>query len=151
MTNRILAVACILAGATGCRQQTADTRTRAELDSALIHYDSLVRRMAVDSIAATYTPDGEMLGTNAGTVTGPDSIRKFLGQFSQFRVDTQEMRVAAVELFDAEAVQWGTWKQATTVPAQGMVHVQGRFVAHWVRGTDGRWRLRRLLTQPTPP
>lgn len=58
----------------GCRARISDTQARAEVDSALVHYDSL-----------------------------------------------------------------------------GMLHVQGRFVAHWVRGRNGAWRLRRLLTQPTPP
>jgi ketosteroid isomerase-like protein len=126
-------------------------QARRELDSALVHYDSLIRWTQGDSIAAMYTPDGQMLGTNVATVQGPDSIAHLLARYAAFHVDSEDMRPEATTIADTEAIQWGTWRQAVTPPGRDMVHVQGRFVAHWIRGCDGRWRLRRLLTQPTPP
>ena len=134
----------------GCRPSVPDSVARREIDAAMVRYDSLIRRTAADSIAAMYTPDGEMLGTNMATVKGSDTIARFLAQFAGVRVDTQQMRSEAVSIADTEATQWGTWRQAATPPGQAMVHVQGRFVAQWIRGCDGNWRLRRLLTQPTP-
>ena len=134
-----------------CRRAVPDSTARRELDAALVRYDSLIRRTAGDSIAAMYTPDGEMLGTNMATVKGSDTIARFLAQFVGVRVDTQQMHAEALTIADTEATQWGTWRQAATPPGQAMVHVQGRFVAQWIRGCDGNWRLRRLLTQPTPP
>ena len=154
---RTLVPALFVALAPGLRAQTTcgpavpDAAARAEVESALVRYDSLVRRTVGDSIAAMYTEDGEMLGTNMAAVRGPAAIGAFLAQYRGFHVDTQAMRSEAITMAGSEATQWGTWRQAVTPPGQPMVHVQGRFVAHWIRGCDGRWRLRRLLTQPTPP
>lgn len=134
-----------------CRQAPPDRVARLQVDSALVHYDSLIRRTLGDSIAAMYTADGEMLGDNMAPVHGPAAIARLLSQFSGFRVDTEQMRSEALAIADTEATQWGTWRQAATPPGQPMVHVQGRFVAQWIRGCDGNWRLRRLLTQSTPP
>lgn len=146
----LLLPAPVLHAQSACRPAPPDPVARLQVDSALVRYDSLVRRTAGDSIAAMYTPEGEMLGTNMATVSGPAAIGRFLSQFSGFHVDTQQMRAEALTIADTEATQWGTWRQAVTPPGQGMVHVQGRFVAQWIRGCDGNWRLRRLLTQPTP-
>jgi len=124
---------------------------RAEVESALVHYDSLVRRVAGDSIAALYTPDGELLGTGQRTIRGRDSIRAFLASFSNVRVDSARMTSLAVSVLGDEAVQWGTYEQTATIAKRPPVHVTGRFVADWVREPAVGWRLRRMLAQPAPP
>jgi uncharacterized protein (TIGR02246 family) len=138
---------CALACQGNARQVAA---RRLEVESALARYADLVRHEANDSIAALYTPDGELLGTNMRTIRGRDSIRVFLSAFANVRVDSARLHSDAISVLGDEAVQWGTYAQTATVPGRGVVHVQGRFVAHWLRQPDGSWRLRRMLTQPTP-
>jgi ketosteroid isomerase-like protein len=138
---------CAIACQSSARQVAA---RRLEVESTLARYADLVGRVANDSIAALYTSDGELLGTNMRTIRGPDSIRVFLSSFANVRVDTARMRSDGISILGNEAVQWGTYAQTATVPGRGTVNVQGRFVAHWLRQPDGTWRLRRMLAQPAP-
>ena len=144
-------VACHSGGRAGVAPSAArEAELRQSVEAALVHYDTLVRRMANDSIADLYTSDGELLGTNQRTIAGQDAIRTFLSRFTNVRVDTADMHSEAITVSGNEAVQWGTYRQVARVEGQGTVHVQGRFVAHWQLDATGRWRLRRMLAQPTP-
>ena len=134
-----------------CAPPDDQAASRRQVEAALVHYNSLTRQMLGDSIAALYTPDGELLGTNAPTVRGPDSIRAFLARFAgKVTVDSARMWSDAITVAGSEAVQWGRYEQFATPVNQPQVHVQGRFVADWVRDSTGAWRLRRMLAQPAP-
>ena len=54
------------------------------------------------------------------------------------------------EVYGDQAFQWGTYAQRVVVPGQPAADYSGRFVAQWSRRGDGRWLIRRLLTQPSP-
>jgi ketosteroid isomerase-like protein len=140
-----------LAALSACRSSASeDEAARIAVETTFRRYVDFVGRMASDSIAALYTRDGELLGANMRTIRGPDSIRTFLSSFSNVHVDTARMQTDHISIAGDEAVQWGTYSQAATIAGQGMVHVEGRFVAHWLRQPDRSWRLRRMLAQPTP-
>ena len=111
------AVLATLIFAAGCGGRTGpDTAaTTAQLDAAMERYSGFVRAMAADSIAAMYAPDGEMLGAGMHAIRSPDSIRVFLGSFTNVRVDSESMVRQAISVGDTESVQWGTWAQVATV------------------------------------
>jgi ketosteroid isomerase-like protein len=121
-----------------------------QLDAAMNRYSGFVRAMAADSIAAMYAPDGEMLGAGMHPIRSPDSIRVFLGSFTNVRVDSETMVRDAITVGETESVQWGTWTQVATITGRPPVHVSGRFVTQWVRRPGEPWKIRRMLTQPAP-
>ena len=100
---------------------------------------------------ARYTPDGEILNPGMDAVRGPEAIRKFLGSFKEVKVEAAEMLPGAIEIGVNEATQWGTYTQRVRFPDGARpLAVAGRYVADWRRQPDGRWLLRRMLTQPDP-
>ncbi|HUK63870.1 MAG TPA: nuclear transport factor 2 family protein [Dongiaceae bacterium] len=139
----------LVAGCSGGAGPDASA-TIAQLDAATARYAGFVHAMAADSIAAMYTPDGEMLGTGMHAIQSPDSIRAFLAAFTNVKVDSQAMNREAITIGDTVSVVWGTYTQVATVTGHPPVHVAGRFVAQWVRRAGEPWKIRRMLTQPAP-
>jgi len=147
MTGALLAASVI-----GCSSHAGvdAVATTVALDAATARYSGFVLAMAGDSIAAMYTPDGEMLGTGMHAIQSPDSIRHFLGAFTNVKVDSETMVRDAITVGDTESIVWGRYAQTATVNGQPPVHVSGRFVTQWVRRPGESWRIRRMLTQPAP-
>jgi len=54
-----------------------------------------------------------------------------------------------VDVWKDDAVQWGSYAQSVALPGKPVVTYRGRFVAQWSRQSNGRWLIRRLLTQPS--
>src|SRR5262245_29228166 len=92
------AIALVLLGACG-------PDARHELDGYLARYNTFVRHMQGDSIAALYAAQGELV-TGGGVIRGPDSIRTFLAGFTNVTVDSSAMWADSVNLSDSGAVQW---------------------------------------------
>jgi uncharacterized protein (TIGR02246 family) len=126
----------------------ADDLARGELGRALRDYERWTRSLAGDSIAALFAPDGELLREDGSALRGPAAIAAFLSGFKGFQVDSAVMSLEAIQVIGDDAVQWGTFSQTVRVPGQGTVRPRGRFVWQWHRQPDGRWKLRRSLTQP---
>lgn len=145
-----LALALLLVA--GCTMPTprSEAERNRDLDAALNHYGRLVRTMASDSIAALYTPDGELGGVGQPTVSGPDSIRAFLHRFDQFQVLDATLVLDSSRLAGDTGIQHGRYAQRVRLPAGDTVEVSGRFTAEWVPGPSGEWRIRRMGTAPMP-
>ena len=45
---------------------------------------------------------------------------------------------------------FGSYAQRVRVGDQPATDLRGRFVVEWAKQADGRWLIRRLLTQPSP-
>ena len=145
------AVTILLALAASGLAAPPPTDARAEIESAIATYARLVKAQDVEKIAASYTPDGEILNPGMDAVRGPEAIRKFLGSFKEVKVEAAEMLPGAIEIGVNEATQWGTYTQRVRFPDRARpLAVAGRYVADWRRQPDGRWLLRRMLTQPDP-
>jgi len=110
---------------------------RAEVEAQLQRYAAAERAVDANAIAAFYAPDGELIHPGMEILTGPVAIREFLASFEGVKIDYA-------------AMQWGTYAQRVAVEGKPAADYHGRFVAQWVRRSDGGWALRRLLTQPAP-
>jgi uncharacterized protein (TIGR02246 family) len=109
-------------------------------------YDEFIRQVNGDSIAALYTPDGEMVGTKA---QGPAAIAAFLNGYKNVTVESNRHVTDALTVVDSLAVHWGRYRQKAMVSGKP-VDASGRFVIEWHRMPDGRWLIRRLMTLPDP-
>ena len=146
-----LALASVLAlSATGSGDTPRDELAARQLTDALHRYERWTRALAGDSIASLFAPDGELLREDGGTLRGPAAIATFLAGFSGVHVDSAVMTLDAMQVMGDDAVQWGTFAQTVRVEGQGTVRPRGRFVWQWHRDWEGRWRLRRALTQSFP-
>jgi ketosteroid isomerase-like protein len=141
-----LALAVCFGGSVPLLAQTGDER--ASVDSALAHYTRLVARMQHDSIAALYTPDGELAAPGRPPIVGPVAIRDFLGSFSQYHVLAYRTTSDSVVIRGDTAYQTGRWWQEVQVPAGDTVKVKGDLSVIWLRDSTGAWRARRMSATP---
>jgi Tol biopolymer transport system component/ketosteroid isomerase-like protein len=124
---------------------------RFEVEAALQEYARLTRAMDADRLAAAYETDGALINPGMDPVVGREAIRKFLGSFTGVRVVANSMSSSATERFGDAAFIWGDYAESVVIGDQPGKDFRGRFVAEWRRQPDGRWLLRRLLTQPSAP
>jgi uncharacterized protein (TIGR02246 family) len=123
---------------------------RHDVESALQEYSRLLKAADAAALAAFYTTDGELLDPGMDALKGPEAIRRFLASFGEVRIESASMTPDVTEVYGDQAFQWGTYAQRVVVPGKPAADYSGRFVAQWSHGTDGRWLIRRLLTQPSP-
>jgi ketosteroid isomerase-like protein len=124
------------------------SNSRSGVDSALRHFTVLVARMANDSIAAMYAPDGMLAGADRTPIVGPAAIQAFLDTFAGYHVLAYATVADTLRIRGDTAFQVGRWWQRVQVPAGDTVFVSGGFTAEWVRNTLGQWHLRRMGTMP---
>lgn len=145
MKNFILVLASILLVACADR--------KSEIESAMKQYDRNTFHMAGDSLADTYTPDGELGGKGMKTYIGRDSIRKFLKSFDPKSITLISNWTKAKSIIFKEdtAVVEGTYEQKAKL-AQGDTGVYtGTFTAKWMKGEQGKWLIRKMYTVSTKP
>jgi ketosteroid isomerase-like protein len=123
---------------------------RIEIESALAEYAGNLRAMDSARIAAAYEPDGELLDPGMAPHKGPAAIKAFLDSFQGVVIESASMTPESIEVWGAAAVVFGTYAQRVRVGDTPARDYSGRFVAEWARQSDGRWLIRRLLTQPSP-
>jgi ketosteroid isomerase-like protein len=121
----------------------------AGLDRALQHYADLISRMAHDSIAALYLPDGELAAPDRDPIVGPAAIAAFLKSFSAYQVYSHRMTADTVRFRGDTALQIGTFRQRVRLPDGTTVEAAGIFRAEWLQ-VGGTWRVRRMATAPPP-
>ena len=120
------------------------------LESSLQEYARRLKAADAGALAEMYASDGELLQPGLGPIRGPQAIRAFLASFGDVHVESAVMLAESTQLLGRDAVQWGTFEQRVSVPGRAASVARGRFVAQWTKQRDGRWLLRRLLTQPFP-
>jgi uncharacterized protein (TIGR02246 family) len=119
-----------------------------QLDAALREYAHLQVAKDAAGLAAFYTPDGELLEPGMESLKGPAAIRKFLESFGDVRMESASMTADRTQVWDDNAVQWGSYSQRVALPGKPVAEFRGRFVAQWSRQANDRWLIRCLLTQP---
>lgn len=130
----------------------ADAAAMEAVAAAMDHYVALLRRVTSDSVAAMYTPDGELLEPGMAPLRGRSAIRAFLAPFDGHAVvDTALVSVEPAAVYGAIAYQWGAYHQVARLNGGPAVVFDGRFAAEWHRAGNGQWLLTRLLMQPAPP
>ncbi|HET8945933.1 MAG TPA: DUF4440 domain-containing protein [Candidatus Polarisedimenticolia bacterium] len=123
---------------------------RLDVEAALQEYARNLRAMDSARIASAYEADGELLDPGMAPHKGPAAIKAFLDSFQGVVMESSSMTPESTEVWGAAAVVFGTYAQRVRVGDTPAADYRGRFVAEWARQSDGRWLLRRLLTQPSP-
>jgi ketosteroid isomerase-like protein len=144
MKNFIFLFTCLLMAACADR--------KAEIEKAMKQYDRLTFRMAADSLANTYSIDGELGGKGMKTSIGRDSIRKFLKSFDPASITliSNWTKASSIIFKGDTGVVEGTYEQKAKL-AQGDTGTYiGTFTAKWIK-VDGRWLIRKMYTIPTLP
>lgn len=129
-----------------CHSARPSRDAHAEVIAALARYSSLIQMMAHDSIAQTFTPDGESSDADQPPIRGQAAIRAHMMEFSEYKVLANRLEADTTRIAADTAWQAGTYWQRVRVPAGDTVEVGGRFSAIWLQTTAGQWRLRRLRT-----
>jgi ketosteroid isomerase-like protein len=113
------------------------------VEAAMKHYDQLILLSDADSIALSYTPDG-----NLGDVAiGRDSIKKFLSSFKNIRVLTQSSATDSIKITKDTAIQYGKYYQSDLISGKDTVYVKGEFTAKWLWTKDKRWQIKEIHTK----
>lgn len=107
-------------------------------------YDRFLVKMAVDSLSNLYGPEGAL----GEVAKGPDSIRKFLARFSNYRVLFNESTTDSIRMIGDTAYQVGKYHQTTILPNKDTIRVSGKFFASWDFLENGGWRIRKMSTSP---
>lgn len=148
--KRALYCGAVLAGLIGGapRAEAQTARDSVAVVAALERYTGFVRRQASDSIAALFTPDGQLLDASRPPITGPTAIEAFLDSFRAYHVLADTMTQSTLLLQGDSAVQTGRFRQLVQLPAGDTVVAQGGFRIVWARDGRGDWRVRRMGTAP---
>jgi TolB protein len=124
---------------------------RFKVEAAVQEYARLTRMMDAERLAAAYEVDGALVNPGMEPLLGREAIRKFLASFTGVRVTANSMSTSATEMFGDTALVWGDYAETVVVGDKPPAEFHGRFVSEWGRSANGRWLLRRLLTQPSGP
>ena len=136
----VVGLVVALFGAVGCRQRVV--HSAAEVEAAMGHYDSLIKKTDADSIAWIYTADGWL----GGIAHGRDSIRRFLLTFKNVRVLEVGSTSKNITFTDDTARQAGGYTQTALINGKDTVHVRGTYEAEWVWSEQEGWKIRRMTT-----
>ena len=147
-----LALACLISCAPASeRQEPADlAAARADVAAAMDRYQVAARSVNPDSIAAFYTTTAVLFEPGIQPIQTRDSIRAFLASFPGVRVEVATATPDTIELWGDMALYWGSYFERLDFPGQPLSEQHGKFVAQWVRQTDGSWLIQRLYRIPLP-
>src|SRR5882672_4530504 len=124
---------------------------KAEIENAMKQYDRLTFRMAVDSLADSYLPDGELGGKGMKTYLGRDSIRKFLKSFdpASMKLISNSTKVATIDFKGDTAIASGTFEQKAKLTQGDTATYISTFTVKWMKGEGNKWLIRKMYTIPT--
>jgi ketosteroid isomerase-like protein len=157
-TNRIALVAITAAtipasGTTGCASaRTRPTDERARIETATQHYAAMLRGAPVDSVAAAYTENGELVIPGVATLRGRSAIRDFLAPLTAaVTVASVEMQIDSLTVSGTSATEVGQYRQLAGPKGAPPREYRGTFRATWQQDPDKQWRLARIVMQPAAP
>jgi uncharacterized protein (TIGR02246 family) len=153
VTRRLLLLALTLAECGPRRPVPLPAAGQAdEIRSAVRAYDSILVNGPPDSTAAMYTADGILFIAGMAPLQGRRAILEFLAPvWAGSTVLTAKTTVDTVEVLDGRALLWGSYEEIAGPKGQAPSLYRGRVVMEWTREGDGRWRIARVLAQPSPP
>jgi ketosteroid isomerase-like protein len=121
-------------------------QTERQVERALQRYSGLIVAMDANAIAEMYAPDG-VWERQSGPLHGRDAIRQAVAS-SPARVLSNEMTTGYMSYNGPAVVHTGQFKQSVRLPNGKIVDASGRFEATWMRGPNGEWWIRRMVTRP---
>jgi len=113
--------------------------TPRDVEAAMRRYVDDFKTPDVDTIASSFTVDAELLEPGLDALRGRDAIRTFFAKMLTSGRSIS-METSSLETYGRNAYQWGTYRDRDA---------SGRYVAAWRQDEDGRWRMVRLLVQPS--
>ncbi len=109
------------------------------IESALNHYDNLIKKVDGDSIAMMYTLDGD-LGNSAH---GRAAIKKMLDGFKTFKVLEQKSTSNSIQIKGDSALQKGFYNQVAVV-GKDTYRIKKPFTVHWNWVNKKEWLIKRF-------
>lgn len=145
----VMVQACSPAGDEATPDQTSDVRllierANAELDSAYQSGDA-------DRVAMLFTEDAVLLSNGMVDLPGREAIRAFTHRF--FRIHTVKvyaLTMSELEVYGSAAYDRGTFVWTSISSDQDTTVERGRYSAARTRGSDGQWRIHRMLDNTSP-
>jgi len=135
----ILAAALLAVSCASDDNGLVSVTTPRDVEAAMRHYVDDFKTPDLDAIAGSFTVDGELLEPGMNAVRGRDAIRAFFAKMLTSGLSIT-METSSLETYGRNAYQWGTYRDRDG---------SGRYVAAWREDEDGRWRIARLLVQPS--
>lgn len=135
----LLATALFLASCATDDSGMVNVTTPSAVEAASRRYVENFKTHDLDEIASSFTVDGELLEPGMETVRGRDAIRAFFQKVLTGGLSIT-MDTSSLETYGRNAYQWGTYRDRDG---------SGRYVAAWRQDDDGRWRIARLMVQPS--
>jgi uncharacterized protein (TIGR02246 family) len=116
----------------------------ASLDGALVRGDP-------DEVAAHFTEDAVLGESGAPDALGRAAIRAFLARGNEVRTVTRHVltRDELIVLGD-RAIEFARFDEGKRLRDGSEVSERGRVVTDWRLGSDGRWRIARLVVSDLP-
>jgi uncharacterized protein (TIGR02246 family) len=158
-TIRVLAILLSL-GAPACRSaqnaarasaSAPSTRSYDALAAATAHYAALLRSAQPESVATSFTLDGELILPGASPLRGRTAIARFLAPLAKTTtVVSVEMRPDSQRIAGTSAQQGGRYVQVAGPRGKPAQTYRGTYDALWRLDADGRWRFVRLTMRLTP-
>ena len=122
---------------------------RPVIEAAMQRFNHFMRAGPADSVAAMFTQDGELYEPREAVHKGRTSIRSFFAPLTvDVRIESATTTTQALEVRAGSVMQWGEYVENGGPVSQATRAYRGRFVAEWVRQSNGRWLLHRLMLQP---
>ena len=148
LSRRVLAIALCAAG---CNAPAANDPAAADqVRAAMAAYMASVK-VGADSMTTFFADSGALLAPGLPPVIGRKAIGDFIrSMFGQFEVGAVGEVVQAVDVTGDVATLWGTYHETITPRGGEASALNGRFVSAWRKGSDGRWRITLMMTQPDP-
>jgi uncharacterized protein (TIGR02246 family) len=125
---------------------------RAVIQAASDALEATYRRGDAEALARMMTEDVVVSAIGFADLVGRQAIHTlFSGAFRTMRVSKYRLIVAEVEIYGDVAYDRGEfdWESSTHDGAKQTTH--GRYHAVRHRGTDGVWRVHRLIENEVPP
>jgi ketosteroid isomerase-like protein len=147
--KRIVLALCALA-AFGCESPKAK---RLELDQTAVQarlqrYSELMLGMNTRGLSQMFAPDGVLANPKRPPVRGPETIRKFLDEYKDYKVLSNVITAATTVVDGDTAEQTGTYSQKVRTPDGQVFEAKGRIEVDWIRSGSGQWLITELETFP---
>ena len=142
MPRSLLILFILLAYTTFCFGQSG--KNKSEIEGAMDKYNRRIISMNIDSIASSYTEDGDL----GAIAHGRDSIRRFLMRFSRFKVLSQTSTTDSITIKMDTAFQTGKYMQTVIVAPRDTVMVKGSFKIRWIWQQKDSWLIKSIETTP---
>ena len=113
--------------------------TPRDVEAAMRRYVDDVKNGDIDTVVTSFTLDAELLEPGMDVVRGRDAIRAYFAK-TNMAGQSVSMETSSLETYGHNAYQWGSYRDRSG---------SGRYVAAWRQDEDGRWRITRLMLQPS--